>query len=347
MQLRAEKFTIALRQPFRIAHGSSATRDTILVSLTDSEGRTAYGEGALPPYYPSTAQSCLDWLSSLAIDGIGLSDSLAEQIALLPPAPLEAAAGRVALEIALHDWWGQRMQQPLWRLWGLHAYLTPPGARTISIPADERELTQALAEGRSVGFRRFKLKVGCGDTRWDEEIVRLAWTKQPDARFSVDANGAWSPQEAAQIIPRLARCDYVEQPIPAPLDGWRDLRALLSGKFQPPLVADESVQSLADLAALRGFAFGVNIKLLKAGGLAGARRWIETARSLGLRVMIGVMVETGIGRTAAAQLAPLANWLDIDPADSIPAEPMVGFQFVAGALHLSERPGLGLEKIPA
>ena len=100
------------------------------------------------------------------------------------------------------------------------------------------------------------------------------------------------------------------------------------------------------LSALRGLAEAVNVKVLKAGGLDAARRWISLARSLGMRVMVGVMVETGIGRSAAAQLAPLADWLDIDPPDDIPAAPMIGFRVDGDRLMLSDRPGLGLSQVP-
>lgn len=337
MNLRGEKFTIRLHRPFRIAHGSSDTRETILVHL-QADGLQAHGEGALPPYYPSQAAACLDWLENLDASALP-SDG---DDSLIPPAPATAAAARAALQIALRDLWGQRWGKPLWQAWELHPSRIPPCARTISIPADEAELMDMFNEGRAAGSRSFKLKSGSGDLAWDENCVRLVLARHPDLQLSVDANAAWSPEEAARIIPRLT-VEFVEQPVSRELESWKELRALLGTIKIPPLVADESLQSEGDLLALRGLADGVNIKLLKAGGLDGARRWITQARTLGLGVMIGVMVETGIGRTAAAQLAPLADWLDIDPPDSIPPEPLTGFRVEGDRLILSDRPGLGLK----
>jgi len=146
------------------------------------------------------------------------------------------------------------------------------------------------------------------------------------------------------LIPLLGELDveFIEQPVGRSWEAWRELRARLEGGSIPPLVADESLQGEEDISSARGLAEGVNIKLLKAGGLTGARYWMDLARQAGLRIMIGVMVETGIGRSAAAQLAPLADWLDIDPPDSIPPEPLIGFRMAGHRLILSERPGLGL-----
>jgi L-alanine-DL-glutamate epimerase-like enolase superfamily enzyme len=335
MKLSAERFTIRLIRPFRIAHGSSDTRETILVKLCDGtyEG---HGEGALPPYYPSRPGSSLCWLRELKMP-------LDAETNRIPPAPPDAAAARVAVEIALHDLWARRQGLPLWKAWNLSPKTIPVCARTLPIPESEDELREFLAEGGAC----FKLKVGSGDSSWDLEIVRLARELRPEARLSVDANGAWSPAQAAELLPQLACCDleYVEQPVSPDREDWRKLRTSLAAQQTVPLIADESVQGVEDITAFRGLADGVNVKLLKAGGLAGARLWIDAARAAGLRVMIGVMVETGIGRTAAAQLAPLADWLDIDPPDSIPAAPLLGFELCEDRLILSDRPGLGL--IPA
>lgn len=332
--LRAEKFLIRLPRPFRIAHGSSDTRETILVHLQDGKFE-AHGEGALPPYYPSRADACLNWLAE--IDAGSLPGGI-------PPAPPAAAAARVALEIALEDLQAQRAGIPLWRAHGLDMGQLPPCARTVSIAENERELRDMLDEGIAAGARHFKLKLGSGDLLWDETCVRIAAEACPEANVSIDVNGGWTPRQAVEILPRLA-VSFAEQPVPREISHWRELRSLLREANVPPLVADESVQDEADIEALRGLADGVNVKLLKAGGLHGARDWITIARKNGLRVMIGVMVETGIGRTAAAHLAPLADWLDIDPPDSIPFAPMSGIAIEGERLVFSGGTGLGLEKM--
>ncbi len=325
MKLSAEKYTIRLPRPFRIAHGASTSRETILVHLHDEEtGLTGHGEGALPPYYPSTAEASLRWLGNPE-----------------DPAPPEAAAAVAALEIARQDLAAQRNGCPLHALFPPHAS-PPPCARTLSIPENSEELKELLAEGLARGSRHFKLKLGSGDAAWDEECFRVARETLPEAVFSIDANGAWTPRQAARLIPRLAvqGADFIEQPVAREWEAWRELRSI--SRIDLPLVADESVQSRGDIAVAEEVADGINIKLLKAGGLVPAYQWTQEARRRSLRVMIGVMVETGIGRTAAAQLAHLADWLDIDPPDAIPAAPWSGFDVQGDRLIRSGAPGLGL-----
>lgn len=343
MRLEAEKFIIRLRRPFRIAHGSSVTRETILVHLHDEKGGIdAHGEGALPPYYPSTAAACLAWLNRIAREG----DSAAWADACAAGGSPETAAGRVALEIALQDLTAQRAGKPIWQLWGLNPARIPSCWRTLSIPSTEKELLDMLDEAISLGSKSIKLKSGSGDLGWDVKCIQLA-AERP-IRLGLDANEGWTPEEAAQVLPRLADRGvvFVEQPVCRDVWRWQELRSRLGEAKIPPLVADESARNEGDLVALRGLAEAVNVKVLKAGGLDAALRWISLARAIGMRVMVGVMVETGIGRSAAAQLAPLADWLDIDPPDDIPAAPMIGFRVDGDRLMLSDRPGLGLSQVP-
>lgn len=341
MKIEAEKFTIHLRRPFRIAHGSSDTRDTILVRV-ESGGLIGHGEGALPPYYPSTAKDGLEWLAKLKLPDLSKDLGLSEIAGSLPPAPEKAIAARVAVEIALCDWWAQGRGEPFWKLWNLDAAKVPQVARTIPICQGAAELGAILDEDPKTAF--LKLKLGSGDVVWDEESIRLARTKFPAAQVCVDVNAGWSVPDAARLLKRVGDCAlaFVEQPVSRGIEAWRELRATLGANYTVPLVADESLQCEEDLWALQGLADGVNVKLLKAGGLVPARRWLQRARELGFRTMVGVMVETGIGRTAAAQLAPMADWLDIDPPADIPVEPMCGFRMMVGRLELSPAPGLGL-----
>lgn len=346
MNLSAEKFTIRLPKPFRIAHGLSHHRDTILVRLHDSaSGLTGHGEGALPPYYPSTAEACLAWLENLNANlGAKPCGDFHENLDANANVPATVAAAVAALDIARHDLQAQREGLPLWQLWGLDPARIPACARTLSIPQTEDELRESIRDGLARGSRHFKLKSGSGDLAWDERCVRLALAEFPGIALSLDANAGWSAAGAATLITSLSdlSLEYIEQPVPADWSAWQELRGILAGKVTSPLIADESMQSLADLAPARLYAQGVNVKLLKAGGLSGALSWIQGAREAGLRILLGCMVETGIGRTATAHLAPLADWLDIDPPDSIPFAPAVGFSQDGDRLTLSDRPGLGL-----
>jgi L-Ala-D/L-Glu epimerase len=342
VRLEAERFAIRLRTPFRIAHGTSTIREAILVHLFDDDGKTVgHGEGALPPYYPSTADACLRWLHEIPEpkEALVSGDAHAQQ------ERADTAAARVALEIASHDLRACKAGTPLWRLWGLDAARIPPRWRTMSIPADEKELNAMLEEASASGSLRIKLKSGSGDLGWDEDCARLVSRRA--VQLGLDANEGWTAEQAAKILTRLAASDiaFIEQPVRTEACHWIELRSRLKGIRVPPLLADESVQTEEDLVTFDGLADGINVKILKAGGLSAARRWITLARKLGMSVMVGTMVETGIGRTAAAQLAPLADWIDIDSAESIPAAPMVGFRMEGDRLLLSDRPGLGLQEV--
>jgi L-Ala-D/L-Glu epimerase len=340
MKLEAERFIIKLPRPFRIAHGSSRTRETILVHI-HYEGIDAHGEGALPPYYRSSAEASLDWLNSIGRK----ADLAAWESECARKAPAQAVAGHVALEIALEDLKARKAGKPLWHLWDLNPAAIPACWRTVSMVSSEHELCDMLDEARSHGSTCIKLKTGSGDFAWDKRCIQLAVARK--IRLGLDVNGGWTPAQSAQILPKLGeqKIAFVEQPVGRESEKWRELRSRAGEAGIPPLVADESLQEQEDFVKLRGLIDGANVKLLKAGGLRAALHWISLARELGLLVMLGVMVETGIGRTAAAQLAPLADWLDIDPPDSIPANPMIGFQIYGDRLALSDRPGLGLVEV--
>jgi L-Ala-D/L-Glu epimerase len=342
MKLEAERFTIKLPRPFRIAHGASLTRETILVHI-HGEGMDAYGEGALPPYYPSTAEASLSWLNSTGRKG----DLAAWESECARGAPAQATAGHVALEIALEDFKARKARKPLWQLWGMNPAAIPACWRTVFIASNEHELCDMLDEAISHGSTAIKLKTGSGDLAWDKRCIHLAVAR--NVRVGLDVNEGWTPAQAAEILPKLGEVNiaFVEQPIGRDIAEWRELRTQMGEARIPPLVADESLQEQDDFARLRGLIDGVNVKLLKAGGLRAALDWILLARDLGMLVMVGVMIETGIARTAAAQLASLADWLDIDSPSAIPAAPMIGFEIHGDRLVLSERPGLGLVDVAA
>ena len=315
MKLEAERFTIKLPRPFRIAHGSSRTRETILVHI-HCEGIDAHGEGALPPYYPSTAEASLTWLNSIGRK----ADLAAWESECARGAPAQAAAGHVALEIALQDLKARKAGKPLWQLWDLNPAAIPACWRTVSMASSEHELCEMLDEAISHGStcyqaedRQRRLCLGqtmhsacrCAEySPWPRRQRRM------DARaVGTNSSETWRAEHCVRRTASRSRASK----------NGGSFGAERVRQGIPPLVADESLQEQEDFAKLRGLIDGVNVKLLKAGGLRAALDWISLARELGLLVMVGVMVETGIARTAAAQLAPLADWLDIDPPDSIPA----------------------------
>ncbi len=337
MTVAGEIFTIRLPRPFRIAHGVSHTRETVLVQVSDGSF-IGWGEGALPPYYPSRATACLDWLRDIAVED--------DPLAILPPVPEDATAARVALEMARFDLAARRAGLPLGRFLGLEPRDVVTVARTLSIPQNVAELAEMLAEGRARGCRLFKLKMG-GDVGWDMDCARQAVRLAPDCRFMADANAGWRIGEAVEALPLLAKLGFVlvEQPVGVDWENWRELREYT--RTVPMLIADESFQTIEDLPIAAELVDGVNVKILKAGGVAAAKELLREARKSGLQTMIGVMVETGIARSAAAQLAPLADWVDIDPPDAIPTEPQCGFAIEGDQLRVLEGAGLALKAVTA
>jgi L-Ala-D/L-Glu epimerase len=335
---------LSLRDPFAIAHGTSLVRDNLLVTVQWGF-LTGYGEVAVVPYRGDTAADLERELSHP-----GLLSHLSGTAPLDPERALQslrrplAPAALAGLDMALYDLWARRQGRPLFRIWGLDPARCPHTSFTIAMDSDlarYRERVRAAS-----GFALLKLKLGCGDLEGDLELANMAHEQAPHSRLCVDANGAWTPDQAARAVTKLRPLDllFLEQPVPAELgpDGWRELRGALSGTA-PPLVADESFQCTEDLAWLADAADGVNIKLSKLGGLAPAHQAIHAARAAGLMVLLGCMVESSLGVTAAAHLAPLCDLADLDGHLLLEQDPFMGLEVSgAGEVSLPELPGLGV-----
>ncbi len=328
-------YTHHLRTPFRIAHGAESTRESVFVRVGDG-----VGEGARVPYYPYSGDDLLRYLGGIDAGSLGGSPfSLQNALDALPAGTPPA---RAALDIALHDHWGKTLGLPLWKLWGLDPGRIATSSFTLSIPESDADLDRAVEAVAHLPV--LKLKVGTGDVARDVDIVRRVRART-EARLGVDANSAWSVDEAVRGTQELAEIGvmYVEQPLHREnLDDWHRLREKLPDGL-PPLIADESVQSERDILRLHGGADGINIKLTKSGGLHGAQKWIALARALEMTVMIGCMVESGVAVTAAAHLAPLCDFVDLDAPllmrDSVTDG---GIVWENGRITLPDAPGLGV-----
>ncbi len=331
LKLHVETITLDLKTTFRIAHGTSDQRHNVIAYLEDG-----LGEGAGVPYY-ETAAGIVAYLQKAA-PLLGDDPFLIEDI--LDSLPQGSQAGRAALDIALHDLWGKRLGQPLYRLLGLNPERIPPTSFTIAIDEPVRMAQRA----RDSGFAIIKIKLGSED---DEAIV-AAIRNATQAKLRVDANAGWSRPQAARLIPRLVEygLELVEQPLPAgDIEGLRQLtRSLRAQKIDVPIFADEGVRTAADVAAHAGAVDGVVVKLMKSGGIREALRAIHTAHALGLSVMISCMVESSIGVTAAAHLAPLCDLTDLDGPLLIRNDPFTGVLYAGDRLSLPDRPGLGVVK---
>ena len=334
MRLEYEPITLELETPFRIAHGTSTARHNVLVRVAhgDVEG---WGEAAPVRQHHESQAGVLDYLARLPTlpdDPFRLEDIMAA----LPPGSQAARAG---VDMAVHDLIGKRLGLPLYRLWGLDPARAPHTSMTISIGTVDEVRTWVRRAAQR--FTILKLKLD-GDGERCLASVRTA-RETAGVRLVADANCAWTEEQALALIPALAELgvEWIEQPLPEEdVEGLRRVH-----QASPlPIFADEPVRTARDIARLAGCVDGVNIKVMKAGGLREAMRMIAVARAHDLQVMLGCMIETSLGITAAAHLSPLVDWADLDGNVTLIDDPFTGVRLDHGWLVLPDGPGLGVSR---
>jgi len=295
------------------------------------------GEAAAVPFYGDTQASLTEYLAGVG-DGLGDDPFYIDEI--LERRPPGSQAARAAIDIALHDLWGKRLGQPLYRLFGLDPKRLPLTSFTIAM--DEPEVMAKRA--KDSGYPIIKIKLGSAN---DEAIV-AAIRQASSARLRVDANAAWSREQAAALIPRLAQYDleFIEQPLKSgDIEGLRWLRQRMNAQgVKVPIFIDESARTARDVAAHAGIVDGVVIKLMKTGGIREALRAIHTAQALEMQVMLSCMVESSVGVTAAAHLAPLCDYADLDGPLLIKDDPYRGLEYDGAKMSLPDLPGLGVTR---
>ena len=331
LELSTERLELPLVHEFTIARGSEDVARTLAVRLRWN-GLEGLGESAPIERYAESIESVSAALAAhpLHADPYALD----AQLAGLPP------AARCGLDIALHDLIGKDLDRPLYRLLGLEREATPRTSFTLGIaPIDE-----TLAKVRAVGPHPIlKIKLGRGAEIETIAAIRAIYT----GTIRVDANEGWTPEQTVSILAELARHDieFCEQPIPA---GTPERLRWIRERSPIPIVTDEDSRDARDLGALAGCVDGINVKLVKCGGIRGALAMIHTARALGFKVMLGCMVESQILTTAAAHLSPLVDWADLDGPFLTASDPFDGIRYEAGKIILPAGPGLGvLAKAPA
>ena len=334
MNVTVSDHDLRLRHTFRISRGALDVAPNVLVGL-DHDGLTGLGEAHPPAFFGERRPLVRQALESLGGQLDGDPADLDAVLDGLPPQVAASHGARAALDIALHDLWGQLQGKPLWQLWGLDPAATPVTSFTIGIATlDEMKAYVREAERHPL----LKIKLGT-----DHDLAILdAIRSVTDKTLRVDANAAWTVDEAIAKINDIVAygVELVEQPIPpGDLDGLRRVR-----EASPvPILVDESVTTCDDIPALAGAADGINIKLMKSGGLREARRMIGLARSLGLQVMLGCYIESSVSITAAAHLSPLADYADLDGNLLLAADPFEGVTVdAAGRLILPTAAGLGV-----
>jgi L-Ala-D/L-Glu epimerase len=330
-RLSWQAVTLRLRVPFRLSYGITEARRSFSVRLAGDEG---FGEATIPPYYGVSDESMVTLWESLARSEAVFPDDPADIPAWIGPSG--PAPARCAVDLALHDRVGRRSGVPLWQALGLPQPPALATCFTIAIHEPEEMARQAEA---ARAYETLKIKLGSAN---DFARLRAIRAARPDAKLRVDANAGWSVDDAITLVRQLEPLDVelVEQPVRK--DDIAGMGAVQRAT-SIPVVADESCQSLADVDALAAVGVaGINLKLMKAGGLAAGVAMARRARELGLRVMLGCMVETSVGVTAMAHLAGLAEWLDLDAPLLIANDPFDGVHYDEhGVIILPNRPGIG------
>ena len=331
MKLHWEPITLELRTTFRVAHGASDVRNNVLVYLDDG-----VGEAAAVPYYGETQEGIIEYLKSVP----ELGDDPFDLDVVLAKRPAGSRAARSAIDEALHDLWGKRLGQPLYKLLGLNPKNLPLTSFTIGMDEPEVMAEQAKVSGHPI----LKIKLGSDD---DEARVK-AIRKATSAKLRVDANAGWSREQALQIIPRLAEYDleFIEQPLAVDdVEGYFWLKERLNGlRVHALIFADESAKNSHDVAKLAGGVDGVVVKTMKSEGIREAFRMIHTARAHDMQIMLSCMVESSVGVTAAAHLAPLCDYADLDGPLLIKNDPYDGLKYEGAKMFLPNGAGIGVLK---
>jgi L-alanine-DL-glutamate epimerase-like enolase superfamily enzyme len=332
VQIAARIATLELEEPFTIARGTDTEVEVVQVEVTH-DGVVGLGEAAPVDRYDESAESALEYVEAHAGD-LG-EDPFALDV-VLDRLPAEQFAARSAVDAALHDLCGKLAGLPVWRLLGLRRD-GPPTSWTITLndPDTMARAAERASDGR---FRRLKLKLG-GRDGLDVERVR-AVRAASDLPLQVDVNEYWSLDEALDALPALADAgvQYCEQPLPAGDPGGPELKK----RARIPIYVDEDCHTLADVAACAERAHGVNIKLAKSGGIREAVRIAHAARALDLGVMLGCMIESGLGIAAGCQIASLCDHVDLDGNLLLAHDPCPGVELVDGVQLPSTEPGLGV-----
>jgi L-alanine-DL-glutamate epimerase-like enolase superfamily enzyme len=327
VELSARAVTIELAETFVIARSSEDVATVVNVELRHG-GVTGFGEAAPLGRYDESAETAIAWLDSVVL---GNDPWALDEIAAGFP-PGEHAA-RASLDAALYDLQGKLAGQPVYRLLGLRR-AGPPTSWTVWLgDPDDMARRAEVAEGR--GFRRLKLKLGGGDGL-DLERVR-AVVAASSLPLQADVNEYWTLDEALELLPQM-QLEYCEQPLPAGDPGGPELKR----RSPVPIYVDEDCHTLVDVAACAERAHGINVKLAKSGGIREAVRMAHAARALGLGLMLGCMVESGLGIAPAAHIASLFDHVDLDGNLLLRHDPWPGVELADGVQRPAGRPGLGV-----
>jgi len=332
--LSFQPYTLTMKHVFTVASFSRTTTPVVLTKL-EFDGIVGYGEASMPPYLGESQESVIKFLDRIDLSTFQSPFETADILHYIDSIAIRNTAAKAAIDIALHDLLGKIMNQPYYKIWGLNPKGIPPTSYTIGIDTEEM-IRKKVEEANQ--FKILKVKLGLATDKMIINTIRSV----TDVPLCADVNQGWkNKEEALEMAHWLAEQGVVFLEQPMPKEQIED-NAWLTAHSPIPTIADEACQRLKDVTALKEVYSGINIKLMKCTGMREAKKMAELARSLDMKVMLGCMTETSCAISAAAQLAPLVDWADLDGALLIDNDLYQGMTVQDGACILSELPGIGL-----
>ena len=328
---------LRLRHAFNLARNSRTTTPDVLVEL-EYDGIIGYGEASMPPYLGESIESVCKFLSMLDLQQFSDPFRIEEILSYVDGVMPDNRAAKASVDIALHDLLGKIMGQPWYKIWGLSPEKTPNTSFTIGI--DKPDVVRQKVE-EAAPYKVLKVKMGLDNDKELVEIIR----SMTDRPLCVDANQGWTDKEKALKMCYWLKergCMFVEQPFDKKMI---DETAWLRERSPLPIIADEFLQRLPDVMRAYQVYDGINIKLMKSTGMHEAYKMAVLAKSLGMKLMIGCMTETSCAISAAAQLAPMAQWVDLDGNLLIANDSFDGVKVIDGKITLFDKPGHGATPI--
>ncbi len=337
MEVQFKHYQLQMAHPFGISRSVHTVQPTFIVALSQ-DGKTGYGEATQNRYYGVTPEKLEAGLKDLQVEIESYPFTTPDDFYdhFLHPKLKNFRFLMAALDEAANDLYGKLQGKPLWQLWGYQADHLPLSTYTIALDSLKVMGEKLLEKPWPV----YKIKLG---TTNDLAIIQYLRTLT-DKPFRVDANTAWTPRQTVEnaVTFKDYGVEFIEQPLP--YEAYAEMKKIKS-KLALPVIADESVRTEEDIAKCVDAFDGVNVKLVKAGGITPARRMLIEARNLGLKTMIGCMTESSVGISAAAQLLPLCDYADLDGALLLKKDIAQGVKIENGRIILPTTGGTGAHLI--
>ena len=336
MKLHFKPFELQLKHTFTLATSSRTTTPVMLVEL-EHDGLVGYGEASMPPYLGESHETVARFLKKVDLSGFNDPFSMEEILQYIDKLEPGNRAAKASIDIALHDLVGKMLGQPWYKIWGLKPEDTPYTTYTIGIDTRDViiEKTKEAAE-----FKMLKVKMGRDNDKELIETIRSV----TDVPLCVDVNQGWTDKyKALEMIHWMDEQGivFVEQPMPKELV---DDMAWLTEHSPLPTIADEAFQRIHDIPKFKDVYSGINIKLMKSTGMREAKKMVDVAHALDMKVMLGCMTETSCAISAASQLSPLCDWADLDGALLISNDIFEGMKVIDGKVTLTDLPGIGVKR---